>query len=190
MQRISFLVFLFFIAGYANAEMFITVDGYMDPDPVSVDVGDTLQIGIAHSLHANQAEGEYYLGIGLGGEASWDISGAMFPFPFTFEDVTLMDDVDIANLLGVESPFVYVSVLSPLPVPLQEKRIIDGIWLQCDGLGDVSLKLFDDELTFLDTQAIQQVPEPATLLLLGLGGLALLRKRGRQEHKSISALED
>jgi len=181
MRRISFLVLLLFIAGSANAEMFITVDGYMDPDTVSVGVGDTLQIGIAHSLHANQGEGEYYLGIGSGGAASWDISGATFPFPFTSEDVALLDDVDIANLLGVELPFVYVSVLSPLPVPLQEKRIIDGIWLQCDGLGDVSLKLFDDELTFLDIQAIQQVPEPAMILLLALGGLALLRK-----HRAVA----
>lgn len=32
------------------------------------------------------------------------------------------------------------------------------------------------------------VPEPGTVLLLGLGCLAVARKRGRQEHKSISSL--
>jgi hypothetical protein len=59
--------------------------------------------------------------------------------------------------------------------------LIDDIILRCDRVGDVTLSLVSDDFaTLYDTQAIQQVPEPMTLFLLGLGSLFAVTRRGRK----------
>jgi len=50
------------------------------------------------------------------------------------------------------------------------------IELTCDGLGDVILTLLDEDFETITSVTIEQIPEPATMLLLGLGGLFLRRK--------------
>jgi hypothetical protein len=51
------------------------------------------------------------------------------------------------------------------------------ITLHCSGLGDVVVTVWDtDGVEPLATAIIHQIPEPASLLLLGLGGLFLRRK--------------
>jgi hypothetical protein len=46
----------------------------------------------------------------------------------------------------------------------------------CTGLGDVSITLWED-YGMPDAILIHQVPEPATIMLLGLGGLLLRRRK-------------
>jgi hypothetical protein len=53
-----------------------------------------------------------------------------------------------------------------------------GCDLECTGLGDVTLTIFDDVFGPVDTLTIHQVvPEPITFGLLGLGGLFLRRRK-------------
>jgi len=57
-----------------------------------------------------------------------------------------------------------------------------GTWWEeefhCDGLGDVLITLYDANLNELDWITIHQdVPEPMTIALLGLGGLFLRRRK-------------
>lgn len=48
----------------------------------------------------------------------------------------------------------------------------------CDGIGDVTITLWNSDLTaVLDTITITQIPEPMTIALLGLGGLFLRRRK-------------
>lgn len=47
----------------------------------------------------------------------------------------------------------------------------------CTGLGDVTVNLLDFSFGEVLSVTIQQVPEPMTLSLLGLGGLLLRRRR-------------
>jgi len=59
--------------------------------------------------------------------------------------------------------------------------LFDGIVFHCEGLGDAMLQLYTVNVstgatTLRDTVIIHQVPEPATLAILGLGALLLRRK--------------
>ncbi len=51
--------------------------------------------------------------------------------------------------------------------------------LHCEGPGDVIIELrtFDDFEILQDTIIVHQIPEPASMLLLGLGGLLLRRRK-------------
>lgn len=49
--------------------------------------------------------------------------------------------------------------------------------LHCEGLGNVEVLLYDDQVNLIDTATIVQLPEPMTIALLGLGGLFLRRRK-------------
>jgi hypothetical protein len=58
---------------------------------------------------------------------------------------------------------------------------IDDLIFHCAREGDAIVKLYqrtgDGTVTVADSLVIHQIPEPMTIALLGLGGLALLRRR-------------
>ena len=66
--------------------------------------------------------------------------------------------------------------------PAQEPSLLDGQFatldFHCDGLGEVVVNLLNgSNMELLDTITIQQVPEPASMGLLALGGLFLRRRK-------------
>jgi hypothetical protein len=179
MRHLAIIIAMLSVAVCTNAANLITVNGVIGPDAVSIDVNGSLNIGIANDFHAIEGQGSYFLGIALGGYAHFEINNPIFPYPFMIEEVGWVNDAETANLLGIYNPFVGVTVmeLPPYPPTLLEKRLVDGIVLNCDWVGDVTLKLYDSELNLLDTQLIHQVPEPMTIALIGLGAMMLRRKR-------------
>jgi len=84
----------------------------------------------------------------------------------------MMDDAVKAADLGIQNPFITMSLNNSTGGVLWTDTF------HCEGEGDVKLiEINEDTYLVEDVQVIHQVPEPATLALLGLGGLLLRRKR-------------
>lgn len=93
-------------------------------------------------------------------------------------DPAVIGKVEI-EYFGDQSPDIPYDIWGIYPVSLILPPINSYVKFEvlCIDQGDVLFSLFDAEVNLVDTKVVHQVPEPATLLLLTVGGLALLRKR-------------
>jgi len=95
-----------------------------------------------------------------------------------------------AGWTSVGADYVYVAAgTNPIYVGVADGIVIDHILLHCEGEGDVTvlpLLTYDHggslDFDFNEPVAgagvtIHQIPEPFTMVLLGLGGLVTLRRR-------------
>ncbi len=157
----------------ANGELFITVDGVIDPPDsgIMLEPSDEATIGIWSGTESwVPSHQEFYLQIE--GPGSLDISAS-----------TVYGDpgVEYEKVLDLGDGLYYVDLCIVIPedpsIP-QGMMVADFIELHCEGLGDVTL-LFGNTPggSEFDTQVIHQIPEPMTIVLLGLGGLFLRRRR-------------
>jgi len=77
----------------------------------------------------------------------------------------------------IEPQFAFFDSLSPTTSIPEAYQLVD-LEFHCEGLGDVFIDLIDGNTgDILGTLLIHQIPEPATIAMLGLGGLAILRRR-------------
>jgi len=80
---------------------------------------------------------------------------------------------------------VFGGYFAPLAGIAAGTALVNYIDFHCDGPGDVLIKLVlinnadGTIITVEDELIIHQIPEPMTMSLLGLGGLALIRRRRR-----------
>ncbi len=178
MRKLVTLILVLGLATVANASLLLSVDGDTDPGTVNVDVYDTLNIDIWGD--GATAGGSFYLGISTGGAGSLDIDSIVWYYVGDTQSAAWLDDSDVAGVLGVDNPFVNLMIGdypsgTETPDPLSG-TLLDNIIFACSGEGELTILLYDGEGGFLDDQIINQVPEPMTLALLGLGGLLLRRK--------------
>jgi copper(I)-binding protein len=87
----------------------------------------------------------------------------------------MQNDATAAAELGLRNPFVSVAITSPTV----QGMLVRSVFFHCDGPGDATIALVDDDGQIVDSQVVHQIPEPATMMLLGLGGVlaAIRRKR-------------
>jgi hypothetical protein len=106
---------------------------------------------------------------------------------FTFQDVQYATNDD-TKIWITDGGFIFGG-----GGPEDGEMVVDNVLIHCDARGDVKVELSDDPALFELPGAVQgdginvdpveggviihQIPEPMTLSLLGLGGLALLRRR-------------
>lgn len=162
------------ICSTANAALVFSVDGVVDPPAVRWMPSDIVTMGIVGD--GQSPEETYFMGVGIGSAASMDISQAG-------DNVYWIDEPGAAEAMGLQNPFVGIDLFAGLP-PFEPLlgTVVDNILLHCDGQGDMFIYLFSwdfDDPVLMDVQYIYEYPEPATILLLGVGGMAVARSRRR-----------
>jgi hypothetical protein len=172
MRRISILVMVLFISTSASAAVIIGVNGVMNPSEITLAPSDTASISVWTDAVLNTPTW-YVLGIIEGDPGSLDGGGVWPQDPH----ILIYPPEPEPPILGLSSWIMFsYDGLTPLPPGM----LLDGAVFHCDGPGNVIMRLYEtDFITIMldDTQMIHQTPEPATIVLLGLGAMLLKRRR-------------
>jgi hypothetical protein len=174
MRHISILIAILSITVSANAALQIGVDGVMNPGEVSLLPSDLATISIVTDSVIYEA---FYglLGVPEGepGSLAW---GEFPPIIQPYVSIIPGPEPPIPGFSSWVEFYVFPEATVPPDIIL-----IDGIQFHCEGPGDVHLTLLTTqdyaELVLNDVQLIHQIPEPGTVLLLGLGVMLLKRRR-------------
>jgi hypothetical protein len=187
MKKLLILVLVLGMASMAGAGLQISVDG--DPEPIDS------EIFIAPS---DELVLDIYATGGDTGDSFWvlivdDLVGTIDPYSGIVNippapDASMLLGSLVDNWLdgffpGQNGIVGTVGAYSAFP-PYPDGVYFDGIIFHCEAIGDALIQLveIDGELweptgVIFDSVIIHQIPEPATIALLGLGGLLLRRKK-------------
>lgn len=179
MKKVIVLMLVVFLAAAvtANAGLKIYVnliDGlwaeYSD-SKLTIVPSDYLQLGVIDE-DGTGGTGVYAFGIAVGtASGSIDAREAIMSSGVTAE---LINNETAAAQWGIQNPFISLTNTTPQGVG---GWLVQKFTFHCDGPGDVTLAIVDDDGHILDTQVIHQIPEPATWVILGLGSLVFGKVR-------------
>ncbi len=140
---------------------------------------DTIRLGVyAPDGYVPGGPGDKYWGLVCNPDCA-TISGGVVMMPPAPDASAILTD-DMSGLFGNPGVYGFIGSWSSSMAPAG--IYFDEIILHCESLnGPTTVSLIStlDFETYVleDTVIIEQVPEPATMFLLGLGGLMMLRRR-------------
>jgi hypothetical protein len=173
MKKICLALLALAVTAVVNADIWMEVS-----DPY-IDLSETTNISIwgDGQTPINQP---FIMGFIYTDGASLNIDDAVIVYPGESTEVYMYNDPEIAEILGLANTSIiqvdFIDLYEPYE-PLQG-LLIDGIVFNPEDWGVSVVGLFDgNNGELLDTQTIYHIPEPMTIVLLGLGGLLLRRKK-------------
>lgn len=171
MKKLFVLFVVLGMASVANASLSLLISDtpggpWIEPPPASeffLQTSDIIWIGVNNNAAGYQYDFYMY----IEGPGSWTGAVSYAGYPYNVPEA----------FAYVYPQTVYGYNSRPEPAP----GLMPGVGLDfefhCDGLGTVTIYLDDTAAPGQDVLIIHQIPEPMTMALLGLGGLALLRRR-------------
>ena len=193
MKKLLVLLLVLGMASMANAGLIFTVDGAPTENGATIDLLPSEIIELDLELDVDTACGgftiDYVLSNGL---AELIVDGASGDYPDIVDPMTDIEfpaSWDFPAGALVLADRVQVTGANMFSADVEGPAVLrKELYLHCLAPGDVLLEIIaqagteiDSELvnpgTVLHTLNIHQIPEPMTMSLLGLGGLALLRRR-------------
>jgi hypothetical protein len=170
MKKLLVLTLVLGLASLASAALTLSVNGQVAPDEITINISDTVTIDLMAGAENVDAFVDTY----------WEANGNFEILNVREGDVEAQGDFQFY----IDGPVPYNGALSigvksawgpETPKVAGTLMLFD---LHCLGEGDVYIELFDAAGgSVADSLTIHQVPEPATMALLGLGALVLRRKK-------------
>jgi hypothetical protein len=187
MKKLLIAVFVVAITGVAVAETRIAVNGIVDNNPEASFIYTNQPVDIGIWSDGDTPLGEYFIGIGYGEViyvigsyfSSLDISQANRSGYVT--DIYWNNEPAMASYFQVKNPFIMIWA----DAPSGPGMLVDNINFSLSSeyeLGCVVLGYLPNSDDYqsgiiLDTKGLRPIPEPITIVLLGLGGMMLRRHR-------------
>lgn len=168
MKKLVVLMLVLAVGSLASAGLTLSADKTV----VDISKGETAIVGI-DALDQLANVGVFIL---LNGVGSMDISGASN----SVGDGIIIGRPDLspADFGADDALFAELVVVVVPPVKMADGPVVQGIVLSSAVEGWAMLKIMDgDSGATMNELAVQFVPEPMSMILLGLGGLFLRRRK-------------
>jgi hypothetical protein len=185
MKKLLVLILVLGMASMANAALYITVNGEPAPpeSEIILDVSDTIMLDISSDIDitpGGEGEGQAVL---YAKTACATIVGGV-PIPSHTDYVLQIMDAATAGVpIGADENGVF-TVIFTFGEPIPAGTIFDEIIFHCESLNGPTPVILEEvdmmgNLTghIIDQIVVHQIPEPATIVLLSLGGLLLRRRK-------------